>query len=311
MARTSSRRALALALALVACDARDEAPADTDAAGATDTDADADAAGDGETTDADADADAATFPGVTLAAAAYHGTWSYSQAQRVDDGLRLVNDRGLTITIERGYLVSYRAQLVPCATQVAARGLSPLERALATALAPATAWAGHGDSVDPSATRSPQVEDLAAGAPRSLGATSFASGRYCSVHYLVGRADSLTADLPDDVDLYGLTLYLEGYYQAPGDDAATSFLVTESGASARLVDLDEALDDDGLARVEADAGDEPLRAEVTITRALDHLLDGVTFEEDSDALGRAVLDNLTDATTIRVTLTPSDDRVAP
>lgn len=222
----------------------------------------------------------------------FHLAWDLTGVTVEDDGAwSVVTDRDLTVRIERAWLVFYQASLVPCAS-VEPQG--SLGDDLLWLLGVGVAHAGHDDpGMDPSTWPTPTVEWLVPPAPRTFGPRAVPDQTYCRAHYLVGRSDEGTAELPDAVDLDRLTLWFEGTWQAPGG-APTPFVLRTALANGRLSGLyppGAFGDADAARRVEVG----PAAVEITFRRALGTVFDGVDFAVGGeDAWARVVLTNLVD-----------------
>ncbi|MEZ4453171.1 MAG: hypothetical protein R3B09_27160 [Nannocystaceae bacterium] len=259
-----------------------ETETETDTDGATDTDGDT-------TTGAGADA------GAEVTAVTYDLTWSWGQATPLPGGgWTTVNDLGITVEVRRGYLVAFSAALSPC-TPASAGASAPAptlpERLLSAVAAPSSAWAGHTGIADPSQVEPIVIEDLGAPVDLRLGEQSFSAARYCWIHYLAAHATDAATGLPEDLDLVGVTLYLEGTYSV-AEGSAEEFTASIGAASGSLVELDGARID----------GSEGPSAHVVVTRDLGRAFDGVDLGAvDSEALARAVLGNLVGAADLAIT----------
>ena len=99
-----------------------------------------------------------------------------------------------------------------------------------------------------------------------------------------GSSDSL--HMPDDVDMYGVTLYIKGTYQAPDSNQTIPFVAKTSLANGKNRDLFEP--DNVDVPIHVGISETPVR--VRIVRYLDTLFDGADFATmDSEALGKSVL----------------------
>jgi len=92
----------------------------------------------------------------------------------------------------------------------------------------------------------------------------------------------------------------------PGASERTPFVLEASGATGRLFELGELLDEGSWSLLESS---EPLAAAVTVERSLATLFEGVDpgSSEDPEVLARRVLDNLAAGTRARVALSPLPD----
>lgn len=223
----------------------------------------------------------------------YQMTWIWGEATAMESGWQVENDLGYIVTVEEGYLISHTLQLLPC-EDVEQENASILN----TVFGANTAEAGHGgDENDPSAILIPQVESLAVANALTFGSVTVPHTDYCTAHYLVARSDSVTLNMPENVDMYGLSLYVAGAYQKADSDETVPFVLQTSLANGKIADI----------RDESDG--EPVRVEITndsvqveVQRQLDTLFDGVDFEMmDSDEQARTVLWSLIHDTQVLVT----------
>lgn len=201
-----------------------------------------------------------------------------------EDGLvALTTDRGFEVVVARAYLVQAQAQLVDClglGSDVWDDWL-----ALRSWLGPSIAYAGHSESSEPSAVIAPRAIDLVRGATRiRFGATRFEEQRYCRSHFLVaGLADaSLVADAPVDVDLGGLSLYVEA--EVAGEHPR-SLAIASTLSDGAITDLPDALV----------GGLDGSHATLTVTRRLASAFDGLDLDDptlEDDAIARALLSQL-------------------
>lgn len=221
---------------------------------------------------------------------AYTLAWDTTGVAADDDGWTVVTDLGYQVRLDAGWLVNYSVQLVPCEIakaesravefmRAALRGLNPIQ----------TAWAGHGDDNDVT-TVFGVVEDLAH--PLSTTSPDVALGEtdYCSLHYLVARADQEVVERPEDVDLERLSLTFSGAWSnEEGTESGEFDIATAVGFGVIL-----ALPEDMVLGSE-DA------AHFVITRHLDEVFAGVDFAtSDSEDLERAVVRAIVESATLTV-----------
>ncbi|MSP24554.1 MAG: hypothetical protein EXR75_05190 [Myxococcales bacterium] len=192
-----------------------------------------------------------------------------------------VNDLGYHVTVERGELANYSAQLVPCtAEQLAA--LTVTGDSCPSALTPLAAPLGHSGDLDPSALDTVVVESLL-GDGLEYGIALAEGARYCRAHYLAGPVTNTT-----DGGILGLTLWLEGSYRAPGSTTDVPLSIgTKSAFGAFL-----ALTHQGSpAPMAYDSG--LASAELTVTRPRRAMFDGLALSSASpDDASLAVLRQL-------------------
>jgi len=247
-----------------------------------------------------------------------HGWWlGYRLAWHQDGVVRgsaepgwsVVSDLGFHVRVTRGYLVSYGMEFVECEGDPAGAGpRSAASRAgaLAALLGPSPAHAGHG-SADPNPARlgTTFVESLTEAGTIDVGYVEAPAYRYCSLHYLVAGARRGAVGLPDDVDMLGASLHVEGVYRAPSGQIEAPFTIRTSAANGVLGALRGSLARFGPAGVvEVDGSIESARA--TISRDLSTMFDGVDFVALSDRQASwRVLNNLIAATEIVVERIPA------
>jgi hypothetical protein len=211
----------------------------------------------------------------TFTRAEYLLEWATTSATAAGSGpVRLTNDLGFEIALERALLSTYAASLGECAPNAG--------MALLDALGPTVARAGHGEAADPS-TAAGVVETIGDSSVVGLGPVSFAAKRYCRAHWVSAPADLSTARV-EETGMAGAAMVLEGRWQQAGD--AGTFAWRSELASGALADF-PAL--------------EGAHARVRIVRSLDTLLDGVDFRTATQAsASRAVLLNLAQQTRLDV-----------
>ena len=131
--------------------------------------------------------------------------------------------------------MNYTLQLVECDDHTHADGETSW---LSDLLLPSTAYAGHGDDRDPSLVDQPIVERLTA-VPTDFvfGEVTAPTINYCQGHYLVARAYDTAQNLPEDVDMLGVSLYLSGTFLAPASDSPQAFTIQTDLANGTLTDL--------------------------------------------------------------------------
>jgi hypothetical protein len=227
-------------------------------------------------------------------------TWKAdgSMAQAGSTSRTLVNDRGYTIRLTRGYLVTRSMELVECPKTVSAGWI---ESPLALLLHPQPAYAGHSiGTPNPAAITTPHVESLLDVASSTAGSVSLAAQHYCQVHYLIARADTTTVNLPHDVDMVDASLHLEGFSRSPTAPEEQPFVLRTTAANGTLVDLfPPGHYGDPQAKFRLDTGTQG--AEVIFRRNLDRLFDGVEFAGMTDRLKvQQVLKNAIDTMEVEV-----------
>ena len=259
--------------------------------------ADADTEADtGAEADAGAEADPVAPDPVAPAVVRYHLTWRRDRLEpAADGGFVVVNDLGHRIHLQRGYLSSYRAQLVPCPEET-------MGQLLLQVLGIGVAHAGHSGEEDPSATVLGRVESLTDLTDQIWEEVPYVveTKSYCKAHYLMARAEPSTPGLPDDRALVGKSLLLEGTVERPGE-APVAFVLNTALASGRIGTL-------RAPESEADFTLDPLTqgAAVYIERDPAAFLDGLDFfTMTQPELERALVYRLAEAVRIEaVAFTP-------
>ncbi|MDP6942894.1 MAG: hypothetical protein QF464_01995 [Myxococcota bacterium] len=214
----------------------------------------------------------------------YHLTWDWGEAAATEGGWAVVNDRGYTVEVTDGYLVTHSVQMAPCTD--ADLGV---DTTLSRLFGAGRAWAGHGGVDDPSAWLTGMAESLAHPEPTALGPIAVNSGLYCRSHYLVARAEPGMLGLPESMDLVGVSLYIEG---TAALDEPLPFAVLSTLPTGSLMGWT-----DPVSPIALTGGD----IDVTITRDLGRLFDGVDFATMSDdAIQKTVLLGLAERVRVRV-----------
>jgi hypothetical protein len=152
----------------------------------------------------------------------YQYDWQWGKAVPQTDGVGwgVTNDLGYRIRIQRGYITTANTELMACAHTHASANDTSIVAAL---LGLRVAHAGHGGQNDPSKLTQPQVESLTSPKTNVVIAVWGDEPTYCNVHYLIGYANESANNLPNEVNLVGTSLYLEGEYTAPGSDKLIAF----------------------------------------------------------------------------------------
>ena len=197
----------------------------------------------------------------------YHLTWDWGDAEPTDGGWRVITDRGYEVEVTEGYLVTYSVQLAPCAEDEWGRGFD-----LRRLFGMGRAWAGHGGEEDPSAWLTGIAEPLGTPQPISLEPVPLDAGLYCNAHYLVARAQSKTRGLPDALNMVGTSLYIQGTAALDGGEPQP-FAIWSTLPVGELTAWS-----DPVSAVDLSDGS----VDVTFTRDLGRLFDGVAFQTMSD-----------------------------
>ena len=193
----------------------------------------------------------------------YHLDWGWGDAETTDEGWRVTTDRGYDVEVTEGFLITYSVQLAPCADDELGYSIDP--RRL---FGVGQAWAGHGGPEDPSAWLMGIAEDLAKPQQVSLQPVPLNTGVYCRAHYLVARAETKTRGLPNDFNMVGTSLYVAGT-AALDDGPAQPFSIWSTLPVGELITWGDPISPVDL----SDGG-----IDVTITRDLGRLFDGIAFE---------------------------------
>ncbi len=151
---------------------------------------------------------------------AYLLSWDDASITRHTDGWSTTNDVGTTITVHRGWWVSFSADLVACDPSAS----------LWDRLVP-DAFAGHSTTIGPATVSAPVVESLTAMQSTELGRVHLDANTFCQAHYLAARAPNDVKQPPTDVDMIGATLFIEGTYGPAG----TPFTIRNDMAHGRLI----------------------------------------------------------------------------
>ena len=192
----------------------------------------------------------------------------------------------MTFHVTRGYLVTYGLQLRPCETTTSAAS-----RILDWLRPVPLAWAGHSGLNDQSFVYG-EVEPLmplTAGFERELLLPDDAS--YCSIHYLVARADTNLDASAATVPMDRVTLHLDGWWSSPTTDGQQPLAIHTELNTGSYIDLVRPISTAG-------GGNET----VVVTRQLAAFFDDLDPAALSDArLAQALLLNIAAAATVTQT----------
>ncbi|MCB0167190.1 MAG: hypothetical protein KDI79_23375, partial [Anaerolineae bacterium] len=222
----------------------------------------------------------------------YELDWDWGDAVLTSDGWFVTNDRGFQIHVQRGYLVNRSLELIEC-TGSDATGESITGR-LRQTLAAQPAYAGHGGVHDTSRITAPLVESLTKPVAQAVETILVTAPNYCQLHYLVAPGIETARYLPHDVEMMGVTLWLEGDYLAPGTSTSVPFTIQTHLAWGEAVELMTSASEslDTLQR-------DNVALQITVRRDLASLFDGVDFEAMSDIeQAKTVLRSLTQNTDV-------------
>lgn len=212
--------------------------------------------------------------------------WDTTGVATTGDGWEVTNGRGVTFHVTRGYLVTYGLQLRPCETTTSAAS-----RILDWLRPVPLAWAGHSGLNDQSFVFG-EVEPLmplTAGFERELLLPDDAS--YCSIHYLVARADTNLDASAATVPMDRVTLHLDGWWFSPTTDGQQPLAIHTELNTGSYIDLVRPISTAG-------GGNET----VVVTRQLAAFFDDLDPAALSDArLAQALLLNIAAAATVTQT----------
>lgn len=243
------------------------------------------------------DAGGATEP----ARVTYHLEWDWGSASPAPDGAgwRVVNDLGYRVRVRRGYIVNYSLALSESEPPDPDAGRA--STGFRDAWSMPVALAGHSNGrPDPTAVELARVESLAAPEAFEVPTLRVPPARYAKFHYLVARANYKAVNLPEDVDMSGLSLYLQGCYQAPKSETWRPFEIKSSMANGALRSLS-----DGVPGGELNTGTH--HADIHVRRDLGRLFDGLDFQETPTRRRPwRILSNLITFTTVTLDLEPID-----
>ena len=240
----------------------------------------------------------------------YHLSWDTEGVKLSGDGPELTNNLGYDIQLRSGYLVFYSTQLVPCADDEEAELAQTEHRGIdwgrwwGRLIGIRTAHAGHGDEdLDPSVMAQSYIENLGAPESMTLGSRTIEGTRYCQVHYLVARGGAETIGLPEDQDMVGASLFMEGTWTLDGMQPQP-FTILSSAAYGTMTQLYSA-SDYGVPDKEFELNASEAGARVEIERSLYGLFEDLDFETMTDTqLGRQVLQNAIEYSRIHVEAIP-------
>ena len=209
--------------------------------------------------------------------------WDTAGVTTAPDGWEVTNARGVTFHVTRGYLVTYGLQLRPCesSTSAASRILDWLRPV-------SLAWAGHSGLNDQSFVYG-QVEPLVPLQPPTERAVSLPdAARYCSLHYLVARADKYLDSSAAEVPMDRVTLHLDGWWSSPTSDGPQPLAIHTELNTGSYIDLVTPID------IQPAQG-----ATVAIRRELAHFFDDLDPASASPTgLSQGLLLNIAAAATV-------------
>ena len=212
--------------------------------------------------------------------------WDTAGVTTTTDGWEVTNGRGVTFHVTRGYLVTYGLQLRPCESSASAASrlfdwLRPVP----------LAWAGHSGLNDQSFIYG-EVEPLVPLMGDFERARTLPdAARYCSIHYLVARADEAFDTSIATVPMDRVTLHLDGWWSSPTTDGQQPLAIHTELNTGSYIDLVRPISTAG-------GGNET----VVVTRQLAAFFDDLDPAALSDArLAQALLLNIAAAATVTQT----------
>ncbi|MDE0104668.1 MAG: hypothetical protein OXN89_20015 [Bryobacterales bacterium] len=210
--------------------------------------------------------------------------WEWGRArQSKAGGWSTITDLGYHVHVTSGGVVTRNLELVPCHVPVPGRRASLLPALLTLP----TAMAGHSSLVpNESKISKSYTEDLARPQSMFLEARVVTDPEYCSAHYLVARGKGTAPGAP--------ALWLSGTWGRAAGSRGAPFELRSAGAYGEFRALGDA--EGPLERRSIVGG-----IEVTVTRALGTLLDGIDFAAGLDeGHGFQVMRRLVSKTEVRV-----------
>ena len=175
--------------------------------------------------------------------------------------LSIENNLGYQIEVSRGYFSSYSVRLYPCVEISSAQLILPIS----------SASAGHSDILIPGNWMNPIVEDLL-NRDNITQEKSFEEHQVCELVYTLARADGSSQNLPEDIELENLSIYVEGTWRKDG--AEQRFMWVSNLPAERVFSLDNCTRhehyDDGKGMV------------IQLTRDISGVFDNIDFANGVD-----------------------------
>lgn len=208
--------------------------------------------------------------GISLSSGIYQLDWS-AGSQDVY-AFPLENNLGYQISIQKGYLSSYSVRFYPCVDGFSSKISLPIS----------SAFAGHSDILVAGNWSQPWVENLL-GLEEVVQEKSFAEHVVCSLVYTIARADGSSQNLPIDIDLNNLSLYIEGSWQK--DDEAGDFIWESNLPAERVFPLKNC--------VQAGENIHSKSMKIQLTRDISRAFDDIDFvSEDSQRGALQLITNI-------------------
>jgi len=218
------------------------------------------------------------IPAPAIDGVEYQLSWASDGTTPETEGWSVETDLGYRVHVKEGWINNYSVQLVPC-PEVARISVGV-----------GVAHAGHPEDADPSAVYG-QVQSLTD--PTDLWTTlDLDTTSYCSVHYVVGHVDEDSTGLPEEPDLFGVSLWMQGEIVTPEGEILPLEIATHRAHADLLEEL---------ALLTTDLRDTHI-AKVVVTRNLATLFDGIDFTAAPDDVDWAVLSNLIADLQVEVTV---------
>jgi hypothetical protein len=194
-------------------------------------------------------------------------------------GWQVETDLGYAVSVNRGYLVSYQMQIVPCADATGTEEtIGWIERVFSVQVA----RAAHSEEFNPAAIYTSYVESLSDPRELDAGIREGSDESFCQSHYLIARAENETVSLPEDLTMVDRSLYIEGTWRAPGSAEDIPFIVDTSSAWGALNNL-FGPDEYNMEGREIEVNPTDGSVLVLVKRDLGALFDGIDFMALSEA----------------------------
>jgi hypothetical protein len=199
----------------------------------------------------------------THATVTYHLAWDFGNIVPDEQGTWVFDTAlGYRVTMTTGYITSYSTELIACPHH------HNIFDWLDSWLMGQVVFANHAMLADESQVPYGVVESLTNPTDITWGQATLSETRYCQWHYAVGGAKKTTQNMPSDVAMNRLSVYVSGAY-AYANEAETAFEITAIFGDGVLGDFATA--PQAIAEVQNGALD------ITLTRRLDTLFDTLDF----------------------------------
>ena len=221
--------------------------------------------------------------------------WSLPSGFDATSGITFTNGAGYSIHLSSVMINTYSVELIPCDEELFRKLQEPRQRPkLSQGILINKAWAGHGDPTRPTRTGVVRPEwPMSQANPVFMDTLDPPDYDYCRVHYLVGRVPDTPMTQSSHADLIGLSMSIDGTYQAPGTPTAQPFQVRTSAAHGTLSDLAANGQGTGLRLREGDR--------LIVQRNFESLFNGVVFDAMADKeIARHILRNIVNGVSLEV-----------